>query len=155
MQLRDSGHRALVFSQFTSYLRKIATALEAAQVSYSYLDGSTRGREEVIEGFQRGDDTAFLLSLKAGGTGLTLTEADYVFIMDPWWNPAVEQQAVDRTHRLGQDRPVHVYRLYSSATVEEKVLQLQDQKRQLVEQVFATGAGARLPMSDLVGLIRD
>lgn len=153
-QLRDSGHRALVFSQFTSYLRLVARALERAQLSYCYLDGSTRGREEVIERFRSGEETAFLLSLKAGGTGLTLTEADYVFLMDPWWNPAVEQQAVDRTHRIGQRQPVNVYRLYGNGTIEEKVLDLQAQKRQLVERVFA-GSSSKLSYQELSALLRS
>lgn len=151
-QLRESGHRALVFSQFTSYLERLAQALDQANISYCYLDGATRQREKVIERFRSGDETAFLLSLKAGGTGLTLTEADYVFLMDPWWNPAVEQQAVDRTHRIGQVRAVNVYRLYGNDTIEEKVLALQDQKRELVERVF-DGAGKKLSYRDMASLL--
>lgn len=153
-QLRESGHRALVFSQFTSYLQRLAQALDQAGISYCYLDGSTRNRDQVIEGFRNGEATAFLLSLKAGGTGLTLTEADYVFLMDPWWNPAVEQQAVDRTHRIGQVRAVNVYRLYGNDTIEEKVLALQEQKRQLVERVFE-GAGPKLSYRDMATLLGD
>ncbi len=132
----QEGHRTLVFSQFTTYLRMIAARLDAAGVKYSYLDGSTTNRRKVIDGFAGGDDPVFLISLKAGGVGLNLTMADYVIICDPWWNPAVEAQAVDRTHRIGQTRSVHVYRLVSQDTIEEKVLALQDAKRQLVAEVL-------------------
>jgi SNF2 family DNA or RNA helicase len=132
----QEGHCTLVFSQFTTYLRMIAARLDAAGVKYSYLDGSTTNRRKVIDGFANGDDPVFLISLKAGGVGLNLTMADYVIICDPWWNPAVEAQAVDRTHRIGQTRSVHVYRLVSQDTIEEKVLALQDAKRQLVAEVL-------------------
>ena len=136
------GHRTLVFSQFTRYLHMIAARLDAEGISYSYLDGATPRRAKVIEGFAEGDEPVFLISLKAGGVGLNLTMADYVVLTDPWWNPAVEEQAVDRTHRIGQTRNVHVYRLVSQNTIEEKVLALQDSKRQLVSGVLAEdGAG--------------
>lgn len=142
----EEGHRTLVFSQFTRYLRSIAARLEAEGIAYAYLDGSTTNRRAVIEGFAEGDAPVFLISLKAGGVGLNLTMADYVVITDPWWNPAVEEQAVDRTHRIGQTRAVHVYRLVSQNTIEEKVLALQDSKRQLIAGVLASddvaGAGA-------------
>jgi superfamily II DNA or RNA helicase len=141
-QLEDvaaEGHRALVFSQFTSYLRKAADRLEAAGIPYVYLDGSTTRRGEVVDEFRTGTAPVFLISLKAGGTGLNLTEADYVFLLDPWWNPAAEQQAVDRAHRIGQHRPVMVYRLIAAGTVEEKVVALQARKAALVGAVLDDG----------------
>ncbi|QZN85471.1 DEAD/DEAH box helicase [Cellulomonas sp. C5510] len=133
------GHRALVFSQFTSYLALVAERLTGAGVEHAYLDGSTTRREEVVDGFRTGDAPVFLLSLRAGGTGLNLTEADYVFLLDPWWNPAVEQQAVDRAHRIGQHRTVMVYRLIAAGTIEEKVVALQRRKAALVDAVVDDG----------------
>lgn len=138
------GHRVLVFSQFTRYLAMIADRLRAEGLGYAYLDGSTRRRDEVIRGFAEGDDPVFLISLKAGGVGLNLTMADYAVLADPWWNPAVEAQAVDRTHRIGQQRTVMVYRLVAIGTIEEKVLALQESKRELVAGILAdedTGNG--------------
>lgn len=129
------NHKALVFSQFTSYLKLIKEALEEAGIKTAYLDGSTRQRDQVVKEFSEGDAQAFLISLRAGGTGLTLTAADYVFVMDPWWNPAVEEQAIDRAHRIGQKRPVNVYRLVAKGTIEEKVSQLQQCKRDLFASV--------------------
>ncbi|MGV9195806.1 SNF2-related protein [Arcanobacterium canis] len=140
-QAMSEGHRALVFSQFTSFLELVKERLDAAGISYAYLDGATRGRAKVIEEFASGQTPIFLISLKAGGTGLNLTMADYAILTDPWWNPAVEEQAVDRAHRIGQTRPVHVYRLVSEGTVEEKVLALQDHKRSLLA-VLSEGNGA-------------
>ena len=128
-------HKALVFSQFTSYLKLIKEALEEAGIKTAYLDGSTRQRDQVVKEFSEGEAQVFLISLRAGGTGLTLTAADYVFVMDPWWNPAVEEQAIDRAHRIGQQRPVNVYRLVSAGTIEEKVSQLQQRKRDLFSSV--------------------
>ncbi|HSE54276.1 MAG TPA: DEAD/DEAH box helicase, partial [Nocardioidaceae bacterium] len=124
LEIAAEGHRALVFSQFTSFLRRVRTRLEGEGVETVYLDGTTRRRGEVVEEFRSGEAGVFLISLKAGGVGLTLTEADYVFVLDPWWNPAVEAQAVDRAHRIGQQRPVIVYRLVSTDTIEEKVMAL-------------------------------
>ncbi len=132
----DEGHRVLVFSQFTRYLRKIAARLDHEKIAYSYLDGTTPHRREVIEGFTSGDDPVFLISLKAGGAGINLTQADYAILADPWWNPAVENQAVDRTHRIGQTKPVHVYRMVAKDTIEEKVVALQDAKRELISGVL-------------------
>ncbi len=134
------GHQAIVFSQFTSFLTRVRRRLEETGTRYAYLDGRTRKRTEAVEAFRSGDAPVFLVSLKAGGTGLTLTEADYVFLLDPWWNPAVEAQAVDRAHRIGQDKPVNVYRLVSADTIEEKVLALQERKRQLFATVVDDGA---------------
>ncbi len=129
------GHRALVFSQFTSFLGRARERLDREGIETVYLDGSTRRRGEVIDDFKQGSGAVFLISLKAGGVGLTLTEADYVFVLDPWWNPAVEAQAVDRAHRIGQQRPVMVYRLVSEGTIEEKVMQLKARKAALFAQV--------------------
>lgn len=143
-QLADvvaEGHRALVFSQFTSFLKKAAARLEAEGVEYVYLDGSTRRRSEVIDSFKSGKSPVFLISLKAGGFGLNLTEADYCFLLDPWWNPAAESQAVDRVHRIGQTRNVMVYRMVAKDTIEEKVVALQDAKRQLISSVMDAGEG--------------
>ncbi|MBB3037287.1 DEAD/DEAH box helicase [Hoyosella altamirensis] len=134
------GHRALVFSQFTGFLRLVRKRLESEEVSYAYLDGRTRNRGAVIDRFRSGKDSVFLISLKAGGFGLNLTEADYVFILDPWWNPATEAQAVDRTHRIGQDRQVMVYRLISEGTIEEKVMALKKRKADLFTSVLDEGA---------------
>lgn len=148
------GHRALVFSQFTSFLARIRHVLERRGISVVQLDGSTRGRAEVIERFRVGQAQVFLISLKAGGSGLTLTEADYVYVMDPWWNPAAEEQAIDRAHRIGQTKKVNVYRMVASDTIEAKVVELQDRKRQLISSVMnGTGTGARLSEADLRGLL--
>jgi superfamily II DNA or RNA helicase len=130
------GHRALVFSQFTSYLRKVAGRLDTAGIRHEYLDGSTTRRADVIASFREGDAPVFLISLKAGGFGLTLTEADYVFLLDPWWNPAAEAQAIDRTHRIGQTKQVMVYRMVASDTIEEKVMRLARRKGELFDAVL-------------------
>ena len=148
------GHQALVFSQFTSFLERIRYMLERRGISVVQLDGSTRGRAEVIEKFRSGQAQVFLISLKAGGSGLTLTEADYVYVMDPWWNPAAEEQAIDRAHRIGQTKKVNVYRMVATDTIEAKVVELQDRKRQLISSVMnGTGTGARLSEADLRGLL--
>jgi SNF2 family DNA or RNA helicase len=135
--LREEGHQSLVFSQFTSLLAIVRERLDQTGVRYEYLDGATRNRQERVETFQN-DPTCsvFLISLKAGGLGLNLTAAEYVFLLDPWWNPAVEAQAVDRAHRIGQTRPVFAYRLIARDTVEEKVLELQKTKRNLADAIL-------------------
>ena len=138
-ELLAGGHRVLVFSQFTGYLKSISARLAEEGIGHLYLDGSTRNRAEVIEAFRAGAAPVFLISLKAGGFGLNLTEADHVFIMDPWWNPAAEQQAVDRIHRIGQEREVHVYRLVAEGTIEEKVMQLKASKAALFDAVVGEG----------------
>ena len=133
----DEGHKALVFSQFTSLLAILRASLEGEGIEYEYLDGKTVDRQARVERFQQDAGCRlFLISLKAGGVGLNLTAADYVFILDPWWNPAVEAQAVDRTHRIGQLRQVFAYRLIARDTVEEKVLQLQESKRKLADAII-------------------
>jgi superfamily II DNA or RNA helicase len=141
-QLQDvtgGGHRALVFSQFTGFLNIVRARLDTAGVDYCYLDGKTRNRATVINQFKDGSVPVFLISLKAGGFGLNLTEADYCFLLDPWWNPATEAQAVDRTHRIGQTRNVMVYRLISAGTIEEKVMALKARKAELFSSVMDDG----------------
>jgi SNF2 family DNA or RNA helicase len=157
LELAAEGHRALVFSQFTSFLTRVRARLVREGITCSYLDGSTRHRPRVVEDFKRGDDPVFLISLKAGGVGLTLTEADYVFVLDPWWNPAVEAQAVDRTHRIGQQRPVNVYRLVATDTIEEKVMALKARKAALFAQVVDDDAlmSAPLGADDVRALFAD
>ncbi|HEY4186737.1 MAG TPA: DEAD/DEAH box helicase [Polyangia bacterium] len=136
-EVRQEGHKALVFSQFTSFLALVRARLAAAKIPYEYLDGQTVDREERVRRFQSDASCPlFLISLKAGGVGLNLTAADYVFILDPWWNPAVEAQAVDRAHRIGQDKQVFVYRLLCRDSVEEKVAALQDEKRDLAAAIL-------------------
>ena len=140
--LRAEGHKALIFSQFVQMLTIIREALDARAIPYAYLDGSTRDRQAEVDRFQSTPDLPFfLISLKAGGVGLNLTAADYVIHVDPWWNPAVEMQATDRTHRIGQTKPVFVYKLITKDTVEEKILKLQDQKRALVAQIISAEGG--------------
>jgi superfamily II DNA or RNA helicase len=154
IELQAEGHRALVFSQFTSFLDMAAARLDAAGIPYAHLDGSTRHRQKVVEGFTSGEQPVFLISLKAGGFGLTLTEADYVFLLDPWWNPAAEAQAVDRTHRIGQDSQVFVYRMIAAGTIEEKVLDLQRRKARLFTAVLDDEAlfAQSLSADDIRGL---
>jgi len=137
----ESGHRVLVFSSFTEMLGIIREAFDARKRGYAYLDGSTKNRSKVLEDFKREDGPpVFLMSLKAGGVGLTVTEADYVILYDPWWNPAVERQAIDRTHRIGQTKPVTAYRLVTSESVEEKIQALQGRKQALADTVISTDA---------------
>ena len=135
------GHKALVFSQFTSLLAIVRMHLDQQGVVYEYLDGKVRDRQARVERFQ--SDPAcplFLISLKAGGVGLNLTAAEYVFLLDPWWNPAVEAQAIDRAHRIGQSKRVFAYRLIAKDTVEEKVLELQNTKRNLADAIIRADA---------------
>jgi len=135
----DEGHKALIFSQFTRLLARVKERLDQCKVPYAYLDGRTRDRKERVAKFQEDPDCrVFLISLKAGGTGLNLTAADYVFLLDPWWNPAVEAQAIDRAHRIGQARPVFAYRLVARDTVEERILELQAHKRSLAGSIFGS-----------------
>jgi len=137
-EILDEGHKALVFSQFTSLLSIVRKTLDAKKIPYEYLDGRTRKRQDKVKRFQEDDGCRlFLISLKAGGHGLNLTAADYVYILDPWWNPAVEAQAVDRAHRIGQTRPVFAYRLICRDTVEEKIIELQKQKRELADAIIS------------------
>ncbi|GAB3706564.1 DEAD/DEAH box helicase [Mariniluteicoccus flavus] len=154
-ELREEGHRVLVFSQFTSHLAVLREQLTAAGLTHDYLDGSTLGRDQVIDRFRAGGSDVFLISLKAGGVGITLTEADYVFLLDPWWNPAVESQAVDRTHRIGQTKPVNVYRLVSADTIEEKVVRLQDGKKALADNLLSGEGTAMLDPDEIRRLLAE
>lgn len=149
------GHRMLVFSQFTRFLARARDRLDAASVSYCYLDGRTRNRAAVLDDFRSGSAPVFLISLKAGGVGLNLTEADYCVLTDPWWNPATEQQAIDRTHRIGQTKPVMVYRLVAKDTIEDKVMALSARKAALVASVMADGGigTTGLTAADVRGLL--
>ena len=154
-ELLEEGRRILVFSQFTRMLGLIETELKAKEIGYCKLTGQTRKRDEVIEQFKSGQFNVFLISLKAGGVGLNLTEADTVIIYDPWWNPAVESQAADRAHRIGQDKAVFVYKLITEDTVEEKILALQEKKRMLAESVYQGGKkdqALQLTTEDLTNL---
>ncbi len=155
-EIVSENHKALVFSQFTSLLAVVKRQLEGQGITYEYLDGRTRKRKDKVERFQNDPDCpVFLISLKAGGHGLNLTAADYVFILDPWWNPAVEAQAVDRAHRIGQEKRVFAYRFIAKDTVEEKVVALQDQKRELAEAIVASNGSlmSRLTVEDLQVLL--
>ena len=135
-EVLDEGHKVLVFSQFTSFLAILRRQLDARSMPYEYLDGKTTDRQARVTHFQEDPECKlFLVSLKAGGQGLNLTAADYIYILDPWWNPAVEAQAVDRAHRIGQTRRVFAYRLIARDTVEEKIVALQDRKRELAESI--------------------
>jgi len=136
-EVLEEGHKALIFSQFTSMLSILRERLDAEGIAYEYLDGQTQDRAGPVERFQKNPDSKlFLISLKAGGLGLNLTAAEYVYLLDPWWNPAVETQAIDRTHRIGQTRSVFAYRLIAKDTVEEKVLALQETKRKIAESII-------------------
>jgi SNF2 family DNA or RNA helicase len=157
-ELLDNGHKALVFSQFVGHLALIREYLEASVIPYRYLDGSTppKERQREVEAFQAGQGDLFLISLKAGGLGLNLTAADYVIHMDPWWNPAVEDQASDRAHRIGQERPVTVYRLVAQQTIEEKIVRLHAEKRDLADSLLdETDASAKISADELLRLIRE
>lgn len=152
----ENGHKALVFSQFVSFLAIIKRRIEAENIPYQYLDGSTSAtnRKKAVEAFQNGEGDLFLLSLKAGGSGLNLTAADYVIHMDPWWNPAVEDQASDRAHRIGQERPVTIYRFVMRNTIEEKIIALHEHKRNLANELLSgQSVSGKLSNEDLMDLI--
>jgi SNF2 family DNA or RNA helicase len=142
VELICEDHKALVFSQWTSLLDRVEIRLRELGIPWVRLDGATRDRQAVVDRFQSADGPpVFLLSLKAGGTGLNLTAADYVVHLDPWWNPAVQQQATDRAHRIGQDKPVVSMRLIAEGTVEERILELQESKRALADAAIGTEGG--------------
>lgn len=156
-ELKEGGHRALIFSQFVGFLSIIRKQLDQEGISYQYLDGSCtiKNREKSIDAFQSGKGDVFLISLKAGGTGLNLTAADYVIHMDPWWNPAVEDQATDRAYRMGQKRPVTVYRLICRDTLEEKMIQLHADKRELADDLLSgTSKATKLNTNELLKLLQ-
>ena len=157
-ELAANRHKALVFSQFVDYLKLVRARLDALGASYQYLDGSTPADERArsVRAFQAGEGDFFLISLRAGGCGLNLTAADYVVICDPWWNPAVEDQAVSRAHRMGQQRPVTVYRLVVQGSIEERIMDLHRDKRALAEGLFSgEGFGQSLSIEDLTSLLRE
>ncbi len=155
-EMLDEGRKVLLFSQFTSMLALIEPELEKHHIRYSKLTGQTRDRETAINAFQEGDAQVFLISLKAGGTGLNLTAADTVIHYDPWWNPAVEQQATDRAYRIGQDKPVFVYKLLTEETVEEKILKLQERKQSLADGLYSGNKQqeANFSQDDLMDLLK-
>lgn len=156
-KLMANNHKALVFSQYTSYLSIIQEELDLMGVNYLYLDGSTPigKRKQLVESFQNGEADVFLLSLKAGGSGLNLTAADYVIHLDPWWNPAVEDQASDRTHRIGQKKTVNVYRLIMRGSIEEKIIAMHEQKRELADELLdGADITAKLSEAELMSMIR-
>ena len=155
VQALENQHKCLVFSQWTGLLDLVEPELSSLNIQFCRLDGSTRNREDVVASFQSHDGPSImLLSLKAGGTGLNLTAADQVFLLDPWWNPAVEDQAADRAHRIGQENPVLVHRMVAKDTVEEKILELQEKKRALAEAAIGgAAAAASLSRDDLVSLL--
>lgn len=157
-ELLDNKHRALVFSQFTDHLKIVRTYCDTKEISYQYLDGSTPAAERArrIAAFQSGESSLFLMSLKAGGVGVNLTAADYVILLDPWWNPAVEDQASARAHRMGQQRPVTIYRLITRGTIEEKIIELHKHKRDLAESLLDGGdVSGKMTADELMKLIRD
>ena len=157
-ELVDGGHRALVFSQFTSHLALIEKALKKRGIAYLYLDGSTASaqRQKLVDEFQKGDAPLFLISLKAGGTGLNLTAADYVIHLDPWWNPAVEDQASDRSYRIGQDNPVTIYRLIAKDTIEERIVALHASKKSLADALLeGSDVSSRLSKEQILELLAE
>ncbi len=157
-ELVRNRHRALVFSQFVGHLALVRAGLDAAGIGYEYLDGSTPSaeRERLVAAFQSGSAALFLISLRAGGTGLNLTAADYVVHLDPWWNPVVEDQASDRAHRIGQTRPVTIYRLIMRDSIEERILSLHRDKRDLATELLdGTETAAHLTEDALLELIRS
>ncbi|MRT94228.1 DEAD/DEAH box helicase [Ancylomarina sp. 16SWW S1-10-2] len=156
--LRKNKHRVLVFSQFTSYLKMAEDVLKNKKIAYQYLDGSTplKKRDKSVKAFQSGEGEVFLISLKAGGLGLNLTAADYVIHMDPWWNPAIEDQASDRAHRIGQTRPVTIYRLITKGTIEEKMVKLHHNKRELADNILdGTDKGNKLSSDELLKILME
>lgn len=156
--LKLNKHKALIFSQFVGHLQLIKQHLEAQGFSYQYLDGATpqKERQKRVNAFQAGDGDIFLISLKAGGSGLNLTAADYVIHMDPWWNPAVEEQASDRAHRMGQKRPVTIYRLIAKNTIEEKIVAMHKHKRDLADRLLSGNeAASKLSVEDMLNLLKE
>ena len=156
IESKSINHKILIFSQFVSMLDLIKQQMKNKNIEYEYLTGSTRNRESVVNNFQNNENArVFLISLKAGGTGLNLTAADYIYLVDPWWNPAVENQAIDRSHRIGQKRNVMAVRLICPDTIEEKIMKLQDSKRELSDRLIQTDSSIFKAMtkSDLLHLL--
>ena len=156
--LHSNHHRALVFSQFTSHLALVREQLDKRGIEYLYLDGSTPAKERIrlVEEFQHGDMPLFLISLKAGGLGLNLTAADYVIHLDPWWNPAVEDQASDRAYRIGQQKPVTVYRIIAADTIEEKIIALHQTKKNMADALLEGGdVSASMSREEMIELLKE
>jgi SNF2 family DNA or RNA helicase len=156
IESKSPQHKILVFSQFVSMLELIKKELIARDIKFSWLTGSSRNRENIVNEFQNNAEIrVFLISMKAGGTGLNLTEADYVYLVDPWWNPAVENQAIDRSHRIGQHKNVVAVRLICPGTVEEKIMEMQDTKKDLVKGLIKTDTSflQSLSKTDLLDLL--
>ena len=154
--MQDPENNILVFSQFTSYLELIKPELKKRKWDFYYLDGQTpmEKRQQMVDDFQKGKCRLFLSSLKAGGLGLNLTAANYVILLDPWWNPAIENQAMDRTHRIGQKRVVTVIRLVSSQTIEEKIIRLHEKKQDLSDTILdGTGDSYKLTYEDILDMV--
>jgi len=157
-ELLENKHKALVFSQFVGHLSLIRAYLNEQNIHYQYLDGSTpvKQRKIAVDSFQAGKGDVFLISLKAGGLGLNLTAADYVIHMDPWWNPAVEDQASDRAHRIGQLRPVTIYRLVAKDTIEEKIVEMHNRKRDLADSLLqGSDMSGKISGKELLELITN
>ncbi len=157
-ELLENNHKALIFSQFTDYLKLIAKKMDEMGVTYRYLDGSMsqKKRQVEVDAFQAGESDVFLISLKAGGFGLNLTAADYVIHMDPWWNPAVENQAADRAHRYGQQRPVTVYRMITKGTIEEKIVDLHQRKEKLAQDILdGSDTPAKISLDELMDILKE
>ncbi|MEE9444354.1 MAG: C-terminal helicase domain-containing protein, partial [Cocleimonas sp.] len=157
-ELLENNHKALIFSQFVKYLAIIREYLDEKGISYQYLDGSTpvAQRKTRVDEFQDGKGDLFLISLKAGGSGLNLTAADYVIHMDPWWNPAVENQASDRAHRIGQTRPVTIYRLVAENTIEQKIVKLHQHKRALADSLLeGSDASGSMNAAEMLEMMRE
>lgn len=157
-ELQENNHKALIFSQFVGHLQLIKSHLEKRGIHFQYLDGSTppKARQQAVNAFQKGEGEVFLISLKAGGSGLNLTAADYVIHMDPWWNPAVEEQASDRVHRMGQTRPVTIYRLIAKGTIEEQIVELHHHKKDLADQLLAnTDKVMKLDVNDVLSMLKE
>ena len=155
--LLENRHKVLVFSQFVDHLTLIRQYLDKKGIPYQYLDGSTpiQERKRRVDAFQAGEGELFLISLKAGGVGINLTAADYVIHMDPWWNPAVEDQASDRAHRMGQQRPVTIYRLVARGTIEEGIVELHQRKRDLADSLLeGTELAARMSPETMLEMLR-
>ncbi|AXQ98340.1 DEAD/DEAH box helicase [Pseudoalteromonas piscicida] len=157
-ELQENNHKALIFSQFVGHLQLIKSRLEKRGIRFQYLDGSTpsKARQQAVNAFQKGEGEVFLISLKAGGSGLNLTAADYVIHMDPWWNPAVEEQASDRVHRMGQTRPVTIYRLIAKGTIEEQIVELHHHKKDLADQLLSnTDKVMKLDVNDVLSMLKE
>ena len=153
--LVEQKEKVIIFSQFTSMLKIIKKWLDEEKIKTFYLDGATNDRQDLVDGFEKSAEGVFLISLKAGGVGLNLVSCHYMFIYDPWWNPAAESQAADRIHRIGQKRGVFIYRLITKGTIEEKVLALQQKKSEIAKSIFDGLQAQKLSAEDLMELLGE